>query len=103
LLAGQRPYREYPLDWLIRHLERLGFCVIKAQKFPITYTSTFIHRQISVGESKLQHIHPAMSQGLATRYSDLVRILLDFMNVVFHVAAFDPLIWSFSQQVQSDS
>ncbi|CAM9723199.1 unnamed protein product, partial [Choristocarpus tenellus] len=46
LLAGHRMYREYPLDWIVRQLERSGFAVTSAQKMPIIYTPRTVKRQV---------------------------------------------------------
>lgn len=55
LLAGHRCYREYPLDWVCRHLERAGFTVEEAISFPIVYRERFINGQLDVCERKLPH------------------------------------------------
>ncbi len=48
LLAGDQPYREYPLDWTLRHLERAGFRVVDAQTVPIGYRERFVHSQLDL-------------------------------------------------------
>lgn len=48
LLSGDSPYREYPLDWALRSLERAGFRVIDAELVPITYGPRFIHSQLAM-------------------------------------------------------
>lgn len=54
LLAGHRPYREFPLEWMIRHLNKSKFKVNKTKSFSILHSSDSIHRQIKVAQSKLQ-------------------------------------------------
>jgi hypothetical protein len=53
LLADHRCYREYPVDWIERHLEKAGLKVIKSTKFPIMYSHEAIVRQLNVARSKL--------------------------------------------------
>lgn len=57
LLAGHRCYREYPLDWVVRHLERASFEVVEAMSFPIVYGARFIHGQLDVCKRKLPYMH----------------------------------------------
>uniref|UniRef100_A0A6U5KST7 Methyltransferase type 11 domain-containing protein n=1 Tax=Corethron hystrix TaxID=216773 RepID=A0A6U5KST7_9STRA len=53
LLGGHRCYREFPADWINRHLARAELEVIETKKFPILYSHSAIVRQINVGRSKL--------------------------------------------------
>ncbi len=53
LLAGHRCYREYPIEWIERHLQKSGLKVINASKFPIMYSHNAIVRQLNVARSKL--------------------------------------------------
>lgn len=53
LLAGHRPYREFPLDWILRHAAQAGFQVKSHAKFPNDYTAYMIKRQVAVGRNKL--------------------------------------------------
>ncbi len=53
LLASHRCYREYPLDWVVRHLEQSGFRVEEARSFPIVYRERFINGQLDVCTRKL--------------------------------------------------
>ncbi len=48
LLAEDRPYREYPLDWTLRHLERAGFRIVDAEAIPIRYGERFVHSQLDM-------------------------------------------------------
>ena len=57
LLAKHRCYREYPLDWTCRHLERAGFTVEDAWSTPIVYRERFITGQLRVCESKLGYLN----------------------------------------------
>ena len=53
LLAGHRCYREYPVDWIERHLEKAGLKVVSSSQFPIMYSHAAIVRQLNVARSKL--------------------------------------------------
>lgn len=48
LLAGERPYRELPINWVLKQLLRAGFCIVKAQHFPIIYREKFINGQLDM-------------------------------------------------------
>ncbi|KAL7532910.1 hypothetical protein ACHAWF_004286 [Thalassiosira exigua] len=62
LLAGQRCYREYPLDWIERNVRRSGLELVGSKTYPIRYDRTTMVRQIDVSRSKLK-LFP--SKGLA--------------------------------------
>jgi len=48
LLAGDTPYREYPLDWTLRQLRRAGFRILDAEKIAIRYGERFVHSQLDM-------------------------------------------------------
>lgn len=54
LLANHRCYREYPLDWIERHVTRAGMNVVESKKYPIRYDHSTMVRQINVARSKLK-------------------------------------------------
>ena len=62
LLAGHRCYREYPPDWIERHLKLAGLEVVSQKRFPIMYSFNTMLRQLNVARSKLS-LFP--SKGLA--------------------------------------
>ncbi len=53
LLAGERPYREYPLDWVVQHLEQSGFRVTHTHQLPIRFGKRFIDSQLAMCEARL--------------------------------------------------
>jgi hypothetical protein len=53
LLAGHRPYREFPLDWMRRHLETSKFSIVGSKNFTILHSQESIVRQVKVAQSKL--------------------------------------------------
>jgi hypothetical protein len=54
LMAGHRPYREYPSEWVIRHLEGEGLRVFKSKIFTILHSEDSLLRQLRVARSKLE-------------------------------------------------
>lgn len=48
LLAGEQPYREYPAEWCRAALERSGFRVTAARKFPNRYKTRFVNGQLDM-------------------------------------------------------
>ncbi|WGL97705.1 hypothetical protein QE177_10890 [Arsenophonus sp. aPb] len=77
LLAGERPYREYPADWVIYHLQQIGFEIVDLKHYPINYghnwltgqmemcrqrINTFVDRQLAM--SMLEHINQLEQQAL---------------------------------------
>jgi hypothetical protein len=48
LLAGERPYREYPAEWVIEALRRSGFEPLSAERFPIRFGRRFVEAQIAM-------------------------------------------------------
>ncbi len=53
LLTGEKPYREYPAQWVVDHLEGSGFRVIAAKRFPIRYKERFVNSQIEMCAPRL--------------------------------------------------
>lgn len=59
LLAGQRPYREYPLTWITRQVARTeGLQFLQTGEYPIRHSGNFIARQINNGRRWLKLIKP---------------------------------------------
>lgn len=48
LLAGERPYREYPAQWAVDRLEAADFRVVAARRFAIRYKARFVNSQIDM-------------------------------------------------------
>ncbi|MDR6990915.1 class I SAM-dependent methyltransferase [Luteimonas sp. 3794] len=48
LLAGDRPYREFPVDWTLRQIERAGFRVLHAEQMPIRFGTRFVDGQLDM-------------------------------------------------------
>lgn len=70
LLAGERPYREYPMDWVLRHLRQAGLRCLDAQRFAIRYGERFINSQLDMCMQRTQRFKDrtlavAMSEHIA--------------------------------------
>ncbi len=70
LLAGEQPYREYPLDWSLRHLEGAGFRIVDAQTVPIGYRERFVNSQLdlcmtAVGKLRDRRLAPSLLAHIA--------------------------------------
>jgi len=72
LLAGERPYREYPADWVVRHLELAGFRVDAVQHFPIRYRERFVNGQLDMCVDRIGRLQ---DRGLAAALSIHVETL----------------------------
>jgi hypothetical protein len=71
-LAGHSTYREYPLEWCLRHLERAGFEVEDVERFPIVYGPSFIKNQLKVAERKLSLLpDPTLAAALKNAIDEL--------------------------------
>ena len=53
LLAGERPYREYPLEWVLEQLGQAGMRILDVHRFPIRYGKRFIDSQIDMCQMRL--------------------------------------------------
>ena len=56
LLAGERPYREFPLIWVLGQLERAGFRIIQTRRFPIRYRERFVNGQLDMCLRRLERL-----------------------------------------------
>lgn len=56
LLAGHRPYREFPADWIIRHLKKSGFRLVGDgtwKSYGVVWKHATAKKQIDVARRKL--------------------------------------------------
>lgn len=56
LLSGDRPYREYPLEWVLRHLRLAGLRPVDAHRMPIRYGERFINSQLDLCTHGLERL-----------------------------------------------
>jgi hypothetical protein len=66
LLAGERPYREFPLDWIQRRLGLAGFRLLEAHRYPIRYRARYVHSQLDMCLARLEYF-PSKDVGTAMR------------------------------------
>lgn len=53
LHAGQRPYREYPMAWVLRALEKEGLKTTCTTRFPIVYSADNLVKELDTARSRL--------------------------------------------------
>ncbi len=68
LLAGHRPYREFPLSWMRRHIGSVGLRVVDTTSFTIMHSEESALRQVRVAKSKLQYITDSHLRGGMEKY-----------------------------------
>lgn len=76
LLAGHRPYREFPLTWTNRHLEQANFSILNSKSFTIMHSQESIIRQIKVGRNKIYLMHADLRSGMERYLDDLESVVL---------------------------
>ena len=62
LLSGEKPYREYPLDWVLAQLPRSGFRPIASRKFPIGFKA-------DIRERPDRHVQAILRDGWRIKHS----------------------------------
>jgi len=68
LLAAQRPYREYPADWVLRQLRQAGFQVLEARHFPGQYGVQFVRNHLGVCAQCIARLDDRNLAGQLTAY-----------------------------------
>lgn len=53
LLAGERPYREYPMEWACRSLRQAGFRIVATEHWPIRYAQPWLEGQLRMCRQRL--------------------------------------------------
>ena len=56
ILAGQKPYREFPMEWVLAELRRSGFEPLVARKVAVGYQAYFVNSQIEVPRAGLERL-----------------------------------------------
>lgn len=57
LLGHGRPYREFPMDWALRQLERSGYRILDAERIAIRYGERFVTSQLDMASRALNALH----------------------------------------------
>ncbi|WP_206185516.1 hypothetical protein [Sphingosinicella sp. CPCC 101087] len=99
LLAGERPYREYPVQWVIDHLYASGFRVVAARRFAIRYKARFVNSQIDMCAPRLATLSDrtladalsARGEALRNRALDLIDREGGIRHGFDHVVAAEPI------------
>jgi len=73
LLAGERPYREFPIEWVLQQIEGAGFEVIHARHHPIIYRRRFVDSQLDMCRDRVQRFHRAAPKRATLGYIDDLR------------------------------
>ena len=73
LLAGERPYREYPLEWIQRNLAKVeGLSIVEMKIYPLSFSFEKLVDQINVGRMHLKDITPEdVAESMAKVLDDL--------------------------------
>ncbi len=81
VLAGEHPYREFPLKWVLGELQRSGFKPVAARKFPIRFQAKFVNGQIDTCRPHLERIaDQALGQALIAHGEELRSRALAFVE-----------------------
>lgn len=81
LLGGDRPYREYPLDWVLRQIDLAGFRVRDVQRVPIRYGERFVTSQLDLASRAIDALPDrALASALQARIADLRAHALAVVN-----------------------
>ncbi len=81
LLAGDRPYREYPAPWAVDQLHAAGFAVRNVKHFTIGYKERFVNAQIDMCGPRLESLHDnVLAQALKARGEALRSEALDLIK-----------------------
>ncbi len=56
LHAGERPYREFPMEWVLEQMTASGFRIVNAHRFPIRYQRRFVNSQIDMCAPRLSRL-----------------------------------------------
>lgn len=73
LLAGERPYREFPLDWMQRRLGLAGFRLLEARRFPIRYRARYIDAQLDMCLARAARFHSEQVGAAVRAYVEELR------------------------------
>lgn len=72
LLGGDRPYREYPMDWVLRQLQLAGFKCVDVHRIGIRYGERFINSQLDLAAASLGRLRDrALAVSLQQHIADL--------------------------------
>lgn len=68
LLARERPYREYPAEWVAMHLQGVGFKVTDTTYLPMRYRDHFLSSQLGICEARVERFgDPDLAAAMSRR------------------------------------
>lgn len=73
LLAGEQPYREFPMRWTEDMLARSGFRVTAARTFAIRYKERFVNSQIGMALMRLERVEDRALAEALIRHGEAIR------------------------------
>lgn len=77
ILAGKRPYREYPASWIARQAKQAGFSILEIKHFPRTLRQGYVQSRLRACRQLLPDItHPELQRGLAKQIDTIETQLL---------------------------
>lgn len=81
LIAGERPYREYPMDWVLRHMGQAGLRMLEARQFPIRYGARFVNQQLDMCLDRAQRFgDPDLARSMNDHVATLRREALEYIE-----------------------
>src|SRR5690606_39962661 len=82
LLAGDQPYREYPMEWVLRNLEQAGYRILDAHRIAIRYGERFINSQLDLSARALGRVRDRTLAGaLQSRIAETRALALALNNI----------------------
>jgi hypothetical protein len=97
LFLGEKPFREYPLEWVLAQLPRSGFQPIAARKFPLSYRENFVTHQIDLVRPKLQWLEDERLGNALIAHGEDLR-----SRAIAHIETHGSLQYGFAYAVVAD-
>lgn len=73
LLAGEQPYREYPMQWVAGNLEACGYRILAARHFGNRYKARFVNSQIDMALMRLSKLENRGLVEALTGHGEMLR------------------------------
>ena len=73
LLAHERPYREYPLEWVLANLRAAGYRVLSSKRFGIRYKQRFVNSQIDMALMRVSRLEDRALAAALVNHGELLR------------------------------
>lgn len=94
LLAKHRPYREYPLEWIRRQIDRAGLELVSPPRtFGVVWKHATVQRQLDVARRKLEQFgNKALATAMQHQIDDLDARALQVLGDKGTVYSFDYVV-----------